>query len=367
MTVDAPPRVVLACDFFLKYTLGLGQGLEHEGCSVALVGRNHAGEFGGSAEAMRTEVGRRLSSAAEIRLLEGRVRDVRALRRVLDVRRAVAWPDAVVHMQDGVVNDPRLPIAARARPGRFALTVHDPVTHPGDPQEGWHQRWSHGALRRSAGVVFVHGEVLRDELRDAGVRTPIDVVPHGADAPDPKPLPQSPTLLFFGRISHYKGLDVLCDAMVEVWRSVPATNLVIAGNGPLPAHPVLSDARVRVQHEHVPEDTLPDLFAAASAVVLPYRQASQSGVGSQAKTHGRALVVTDAGGLPELVADGSGLVAQAGSSSELAARLVRVLTEAGLASRLAEAGARTVATGSSWESVAALTLESYQRHGLWPG
>jgi glycosyltransferase involved in cell wall biosynthesis len=355
---------VLACDYLLKYTLGLGHGLERQGCSVALVARDHGGEFGGDAGAMRAEIDRRLSDAATIRLLRGRVRDVRALGRVGAARRAVARPDAVVHMQAAVANDFRLALAAGVPPRRFALTVHDPVMRAGDPRMGLRKRLSGLALVRGARVIFVHGETLRDELRDGGVRTPIEVVPHGADAARAQPLPESPVLLFFGRLTEYKGLDVLCDAMAEVWRSVPATRLVIAGSGSLPASSVLDDDRVEVRNEHVPEDAVRDLFARATAVVLPYREASQSGVGSEAKTHGRALVVTDAGALPELVADGSGLVASAGSSSDLAGQLVRVLGEPGLAARLAEAGSATVATASSWGAVAGLTLDAYARHGL---
>lgn len=357
---------MLACDYLLKYTLGLGQGLERQGCDVALAAREHAGEFGGDAAAMRAEIERRLSDHATVRLLRGRVRDVRALAQVPALRRALRGRDGVVHVQGAVANDFRLVLAASARPRRFALTLHDPVLRAGDPAKSRRKRLLGNALLRGAGVVFVHGEVLREELREAGVSAPIEVIPHGADAPRPRPLPEAPELLFFGRLTEYKGLDVLCDAMADVWRAVPTARLTIAGSGPLPAHDALGDARVRVRQEHVPQDALPDLFAGATAVVLPYRQASQSGVGSEAKSHGRALVVTDAGALPELVADGSGLVAAAGSSGDLAAALVRVLTEPGLAGRLADAGTATVAGGSSWEAVAGLTLDAYRRHGLWP-
>ncbi len=50
------------------------------------------------------------------------------------------------------------------------------------------------------------------------VDTPIAVVPHGAEAAT-FTLPPQDRLLFFGRMSYYKGLDVLLDAMAEVWRA----------------------------------------------------------------------------------------------------------------------------------------------------
>ena len=53
--------------------------------------------------------------------------------------------------------------------------------------------------------------------------------PHGIEAAESRPLPERPSILFFGRISHYKGVDVLLDAMEAVWRAVPEATLTIAG------------------------------------------------------------------------------------------------------------------------------------------
>lgn len=362
------PTVLLACDYFLKYTLGLAQGLERAGCRITVLGREHAGEFGGDHAALRGHLRGRLTSDAEVRLLRGRARNVGALRSMAGGIRTKPAVPAVVHLQDGVVNDPRLLVAARVRPRRFALTVHDPVPHPGDVQPDARKRALRGVLLRSAAVVFVHGDALRDELRaKSPVRAAIEVVPHGVDAPAVMPLPTDPCLLLFGRMSTYKGVDVLFDAMPRVWERVPATRLVVAGEGLLPEHPILADERVTVRNEHIPETAVSSLFAQATAVVLPYRQASQSGVGSLAKTHGRATIVTDVGGLPELVADGSGVVVPSERPDELARAAQRLMTDRGLAQRLGTAGARTAESEAGWARVGQLTLEAYRRHGLLPG
>lgn len=364
---SSAPAALLVCDFFLKYTLGLAQGLQQAGCRTTVLGREHAGEFGGDVVAARAEIDRRLAAGGDVRLLSGRVRDVRAMRDVVTLRRALAGQGAVVHLQDGVVNDPRLPFVGRAVPGRFALTVHDPVTHPGDPAPPFRKRVARAALLRGAAIVFVHGEALADELRVVtGVPRPIEVIPHGSDPPRVTPVPLRPSLLFFGRISAYKGLDVLLEAMTGVWAEVPDARLVVAGEGHLPDHPSLADDRVTVFNEHVAESEVPALFADASAVVLPYRQASQSGVGALAKAHGRASIVTDVGGLPELVADGSGLVVAKEQPSPLARAAIRLLTDSALAQRLGSAAAGTAASSGGWARVGELTLEAYRRHRLLP-
>jgi glycosyltransferase involved in cell wall biosynthesis len=207
----------------------------------------------------------------------------------------------------------------------------------------------------------VHSTALAEELTDLGeVRGAIEVVPHGLNVVPPEPLPERPALLFFGRISHYKGLDTLLDAMPLVWEELPEATLTIAGEGPLPEREALADPRVTLRHEHVPEADVPGLFAAATCAVLPYRQASQSGVGSEAKRFGRAIVATSVGGLPELVDEGCGRLVAPEDPEALAAAVVEVAGTPGLA---AELGHNAAASGeeSSWHSVAARTLDAYRR------
>lgn len=354
--------MLLACDFFLRYTAMLAGGMERAGARVALLSRDHDEEFGEvPGEAARFVAD---ATAAPRLLVPGRVRSRRGLGGAVRARRRVRRfaPD-VVHLQEAIGNDPRLLCAAGAWSRRFALTVHDPVFHPG---EGVSRSRALGnrALLRAAGLIFVHAEALREELlRVARPRAPIVVVPHGVDPGEaPRPLPERPAVLFFGRLGYYKGVDVLLDAMAGVWAAQPEATLTIAGAGELPAHATLDDPRVTVRAEHVPDAELAGLFAAATCVALPYRQASQSGVGSLAKLHGRGLVVSAIGGLPELVVDGSGLTVPAEDPAGLARGLLAVLGDRELAARLGRAGAATARGGAEWRAVAETTLEAYERH-----
>jgi len=358
--------VLFACDFLLRYTSMLAGGMEGAGVEPALLMRDHDEEFGG-AEGAAAEFVRAASPAARRLVIPGRVRSPRGFAAALRARRAVSrFAPAVVHLQAGVGNDPRLVFAAGARPRRFALTIHDPVRHPGE-EVSRSAAVGNRALLRAAGLIFVHAAALRAELVEAArPRAPIVVVPHGIDPGEVQPLPAQPAVLFFGRLGHYKGLDVLLDAMAAVWQTLPQATLTVAGAGELEDHPALGDPRVTLRAEHVPDAEIPDLFAAATCVALPYRQASQSGVGSLAKRHGRPLVVSAVGGLPELVADGSGLTVPAEDPAALAQALLAVLSDSGLARRLGLAGAESAASGSDWRSVAEATLAAYDEHLLAP-
>lgn len=358
------PRVLMASDFLVKYTASLAGGVAECGSPVTLLTRDHDLEFSGEPGAMRSFVEDALDGRGTHVELAGRIREVSGMRSTLAVRRRLRRFDAdVVHLQDAILTDPRLIVAAGARPSRFALTVHDPSRHPGgNPARVRFEsvrRW----LIKRAGLIFVHAEALREELVELHrPSAPVAVVPHGVDPVVFEPLPARPSLLFFGRIMFYKGLDTLLDAMPEVWRRDPSVTLTVAGEGEVPAHPVLDDNRVTVWNGHVPEGEVGDLYVRSTCVVLPYRQASQSGVGSLAKRYGRAMIVTDVGGLPELLSSGGGLAVPPENPAALARAITDIVTYRQVAESMGRAGAASVEEGASWQQVARRTLEGYARH-----
>lgn len=359
----AQPRVILACDYHLRYDSRLAGGLSRAGADVTLLTRDHDGEFGDVPGAALEFVSAAIGPEATLLRIPSRVRSPAGWRQLPGLRRRLRRGDpAIVHLQESVGNDPRLLAVVGLRPRRFALTLHDPVLHPGESGSRW-TICSDRALVKAAGLIFVHGEALREELIEvAKPRAPLVVVPHGIAVGDAAPLPEQPSILFFGRISYYKGLDILLDAMAAVWAALPEATLTVAGAGEIEPHPALEDPRVSVRQGHLPDSEVPGLFEAATVVALPYRQASQSGVGSLAKAHARALIVTAVGGLPELVADGSGLAVEPESPAALAGALISILGDRELAARLGRGGAEAAARESSWDVVAERTLAAYREY-----
>lgn len=356
----------MATDFHLKYAAGLARGVADRGSPVMLLTRPHDLEFGGRPGAMRAHLERVLDGKVQPVFVPGRVRDASLVPALVRIRRSLRRFNAdVVHLQDGVLNDARLIPLSGARPGRYALTVHDPNRHPTTARIPLRSRALRQGLIRGAGLIIVHGDALREEMIELHrPRAPVVVIPHGIDAPSFQPLPSRPSLLFFGRIQVYKGLEVLLDAMPEVWQQAPEVSLTVAGRGDLPAHPALADARVTLRHEHVPEDDLADLYSASTCVVLPYTQASQSGVGSLAKQYGRAVVATAVGALPELVPPTVGRVVAPGDPKALAGAILELVRDRATAEAMGRAAAASAVEDAGWTRVAELTLEAYRLHLL---
>ncbi|MDR2621058.1 MAG: glycosyltransferase [Dysgonamonadaceae bacterium] len=125
--------------------------------------------------------------------------------------------------------------------------------------------------------------------------------------------PDKKTLLFFGLIRDYKGLDLLLQAMSFLDDSY---QLIIAGEsyGDFGKYRQIIDVspakyRIQVRNQYIADEEVPILFSAAGALVLPYKSATQSGVIPVAYHFEVPIVATDAGSLKDTIETaGTGIV-----------------------------------------------------------
>src|SRR5437764_9824747 len=183
-------RVVLTCDWFLKYASAQGAALARAGVDVLLLCRAHAHEFGEDTAEREVALERARRAGVEVVEIPRRLSDARALPDLLKIRRKLRRfaPD-LAHAHDGA--DPRALLLLRHLP--TVLTLHDPVPHPGQPVPAARKRWflhgSRDAWRSRADVLVVHSERLRSEVRlDSGQRCVVlppglDVLPGAVPSP----------------------------------------------------------------------------------------------------------------------------------------------------------------------------------------
>ena len=122
--------------------------------------------------------------------------------------------------------------------------------------------------------------------------------------------PQNQYMLFFGLVRAYKGLDLLLDAFGKVKDQLPNLQLIIAGEfyededkfRAQIANNGLTD-RVIIKNEFIADADLRKFFGAADLIVQPYKSATQSGVTQVAFHFEKPMLVTNVGGLGEIVHD----------------------------------------------------------------
>lgn len=146
-------------------------------------------------------------------------------------------------------------------------------------------------------------------------------------------------LLFFGYVRKYKGLHVLLDAVKEALTGLKLKLLVVGEFYDNEAdyreqiRKLELEDHVKVVSDYVPNDEVATYFSAADAVVLPYIDATQSGIAQIAYNFSKPVITTDVGGLAEIVIDGqTGLVVPPNAPGELSAAIVKFFSE-GLATK----------------------------------
>jgi len=115
-------------------------------------------------------------------------------------------------------------------------------------------------------------------------------------------------ILFFGFIRNYKGLDLLIEALSHAVLEKPNLHLIVAGEFYAKAQPYLDliekynlQKRVHLFTDFIPNEQVSVMFSAADLVVQPYKSATQSGVTQIAYHFEKPMIVTDVGGLGELI------------------------------------------------------------------
>jgi glycosyltransferase involved in cell wall biosynthesis len=233
-------------------------------------------------------------------------------------------------------------------------------------------------LLESMDRAIVHTDSSLERLVRAGLDPArVAVVAHGAfdyltqvePAPLPAPLaetpPDRPVVLFFGLIRPYKGLDLLIEAM----ESVPWAELWVVGNPRLP--PADLDA-LRSRAEALPggsrwltrfidEAEIRPVMERADLMVLPYREADQSGVLYAGLAFGMPMVVTDVGGPGEVARQsGAVLAVEPDDPAALGAAIGSLVTDPEARVDLGRRALEAARTLYAWETVADATLAVYE-------
>jgi glycosyltransferase involved in cell wall biosynthesis len=175
--------------------------------------------------------------------------------------------------------------------------------------------------------------------------------------------PDKKTLLFFGLIRDYKGLDLLIEAFGRLPQEY---QLLVAGEpygsfekyrAQVAALPNAQD--VRTEARYISDAEVPLFFSAADACVLPYRSATQSGITSIACHFNLPMIATDVGGLKEAIADSeTGIIVAQPDAGEIEKGIKRFFGRGNTEKFAANIG--RLKRDLSWESFAQAVVDFSQ-------
>jgi glycosyltransferase involved in cell wall biosynthesis len=243
-----------------------------------------------------------------------------------------------------------------------------------------HLEWE---LCYEAWSVIVCSDFMRNEVICA-LNVPydkIDVIPNGIRAekfqfafPDSERAafrarfaePNQPMIFFVGRMVREKGVQILLQALPIVRAQIPNAKLVIVGGG-YRAH---LEEFVRFCHLEaavqftgfIPDAELLRLYRVVDVAVYPSLYEPFGIVALEAMAAGAPVVVSDAGGLKEVVRhEATGILTWAGNPESLAWGILRVLQDPVAARRRVQNALKTVQREFNWARIARHTQQVYRR------
>lgn len=254
---------------------------------------------------------------------------------------------------------------------KIVNTIHDPEKHSGDELSlAVDDSTVENMMRWFTRKYIVHGDNLIGMLaRSYRVdKSKIVSIPHGHFEIYKRLQKENAsevhfTVLFFGRIWPYKGLDYFIQAANLAHRQTSEIRFCIAGTGEkidkymaMMENPSLFE----VINKKVPVAEVGTLFQRASIVVLPYLDATQSGVIPIAYAYAKPAVATRVGALPNVVIDGqTGYLVDVRSAEQIAEKILFLWRNKAEKERLGEGAYQFAHDTLSWSRIASMTVSVY--------
>lgn len=254
---------------------------------------------------------------------------------------------------------------------KIVNTIHDPEKHSGDALSlAVDDSLVEYTMRFFTKKYIVHGTRLIDELARAYKisRNRIVSIPHGhfgiyKNFQQEEATETTFVVLFFGRIWPYKGLTYFIEAANLVHAQSDKIKFCIAGTGESLDKYVSQIHRkdlFQILNRKIPIQEVGMLFQKASVVVLPYLDATQSGVIPIAYAYSKPVIATAVGGLPDVVVEGqTGFLTDVKSSQQIADKILYLYSHPAEKVQMENNAFDFAHTQLSWDRISEMTYSIY--------
>lgn len=243
----------------------------------------------------------------------------------------------------------------------------------------------YGKFERLIDQIIVHSDYARASLKKYFPDFPeekIHIVPHGdSDFLFNHPIEQEAArrklnlpfdqkiVLFFGQIKKVKGLDVLLKAHAIVRDKMPNVKLLVVGK-PWKVEQdefdkIVAEKKLEpdciLNYSYVPNEIIPDYFAAADVVTLPYREIYSSGVMIRSLDYSAAIVASDLDTFKKIIVDGeNGVLFKNEDEHDLAEKIMSLLNDEEKMKKLRVNAKKTADEKFSWQLIGKKVNEIYK-------
>lgn len=232
------------------------------------------------------------------------------------------------------------------------ITVHDPKPHTGANKV--YTTLNRRVTKKANYIILLTDKFRQYMMDEYGFKNEqIVTIPHGNFSFYKKYTCETPydykgrvNFLSFGRIEKYKGYDVLADAFLRVQKTHPDTSLTVVGNGDFSSYidKYKELPNTNVINRWIEDSEFSYFFTGKNVVlVLPYLDATQSGVAPVAWDYGCPIIASKVGGLQEQIHDmDTGLLVEPGNVDALANAMIRIASDEKLFENLRHNGSEEV-------------------------
>jgi len=229
-------------------------------------------------------------------------------------------------------------------------------------------------------VIAVSKAERRELIEESGIPSEkVEVIYNGVDLERYRPsvevakiaerleLENNRVILFVGRLVYKKGAHILLEAFQGIKREIPDARLLIIGKGPLECFfkgraTNLGIANSVIFEHDIPEEDLPKYYAIAQVFVAPpltYEPFPLTVL--EAMASGKPVVVSDVGGLPEVVEPGrTGFIVAQNDPRSLASAILTIMQNDALHKKMSTEARKVVEKDFSWKRIAEETLKLYE-------
>lgn len=265
----------------------------------------------------------------------------------------------------------------------LCITEHEPLDRHSIHQQHFAKRLLFTLQKTIADHYIVHGPNCKKIVVDRKYKeSGISILPHGSydfykdiQRQRKRVQKENHTILFFGSLRPDKGIEYIPMIAEIVEKEVPQCHFIVAGNREWPSSlnrtgwpgtvsNILAKLRMKNNFEvhdyYIPDDQVATFFESASIVILPYKNASQSGVAAIALPFKCAVVAFDVGDLGYILTNNdNAILIEPGNITSFANSIIDLLRSPKMLQGLAQKGYDYYQKNLNWGAIARQTFKIY--------